>query len=596
MNRTFVSGTRFACLVFVIAACFVALLGRLVHLHLVEGEKLARIVEENRERFEEINAQRGNIVDRRGVLMATTQAVYDIGVDPESVTDEDKTLVNELAAVLKVDPDALWEKFQPRLYTVNGPNGPEQRNVRWVELADSIDEADYEAVKALGMKSVYGNRKYQRHYPSNSLAAHILGFINKESTPVNGVEKFCDFYLSGQDGWRKSEKNGKRQELSQFSSREVAPRAGLNVELTIDMSVQHKVEQEIQRIQEEFTPEGSITIIVSEVATGQILALANHPTYDPNEFWRFDVDKHRNRAITDIYEPGSTFKIVPVAAALNEDLVQPDDEFDCAKPTGELRGRTVPLPSDHHTMGILTVAEIMIQSSNRGAGLIGLILEEKRLHDYARRFGFGEPTGFPLDVEENGILHDVRNWDGLTISRMPMGHAIGATPMQVHYAMSAIANGGVLMKPQIVRQIFDENGETVVRFSPDAHRRVVSSYTAGQLTEMLADVVKPGGTAKEAAIEDYGVAGKTGTTKKIVDGRYSNRHHISSFVGFFPQSNPRLVISVVVDEPKRKDGGAGYGGVVAAPAFKSIAEYCIQHLGIQPEPESPLVALTEEAR
>lgn len=592
MNRAYVSGIRFASLIFVIAACFVALLGRLIHLHLVEGEKLARIVEENRERFEEINARRGNIVDRRGNLMATTQAVYDIGVDPESVTAKDMARVPELAAILRLDPDALWERMEPRLYTVEGPEGPEQRNVRWVELADSVDETVYEAVKALGMKSVYGNRKYQRRYPSDTLAAHILGFVNKEGDAVAGVERFCDFYLSGQDGWRKSEKNGKRQELAQFSSREVAPTAGLNVELTIDLNIQHRVEQEIARLVEEYRPKG-VSIIVSEAATGQILALANHPTYNPNEFWRYEIDTHRNRALSDIYEPGSTFKIVPAAAALNEDLVTVDQIFDCAQPTAEHRGRTLKLPSDHHPLGELSVADIVIKSSNRGAALLGLELGEKRLYEYSRRFGFGETSGFPLDLEENGILHRVRDWDGLTITRLPMGHAVSATPMQVHFAMSAIANGGVMMKPQIVRQIFDDNGEVVVPFSPDAKSRVVSSYTAQQLSQMLAEVVGEDGTARRAAIENYGVAGKTGTTQKLVDGRYSNRHHVGSFVGFFPQSNPRLVITVVVDEPQLN--GVGYGGVVAAPAFRNIAEHCIQYLGIPPEPESPLVALTEEA-
>lgn len=591
MNRAYVSGIRFACLTFVIFACFVVLLGRLVHLHLIEGEKLARIVEQNRSRFEEIHARRGNIVDRRGNLMASTQAVYEIGVDPESVTDEDMSRAPEVAIMLGLKPDDVWEKFEPRLYTVNTVDGPEQRSVRWVELADSVDEQTYEEIMALGLKSVYGNRKYHRVYPSDALAAHLLGYINKEGVAVAGVERFCDFYLAGQDGWRKSEKNGRRQELAQFSSREVAPRAGLNVELTIDLNIQHKIEQEIAKVVEEYSPKG-VAVIVSEVATGQILALANYPTFDPNEFWKYPIDQHRNRALTDIYEPGSTFKIVPIAAALNDDLVQPDNVFDCSQPSADYKGRTLRLPSDHHTYGELTVSEVMIKSSNRGAALIGLVLGEDRLYDYASRFGFGKPTGFPLDMEENGILHPVKKWDGLTITRLPMGHAVSATPMQAHFAMSAIANGGVMMKPQIIRQVFDENGQVVVPFSPDAKSRVISSYTATQVSQMLAGVVSNNGTAKEAIIENYGVAGKTGTTQKIVNGRYSNRHHVASFVGFFPQSNPRLVITVVVDEPNIP--GVGYGGRVAAPVFKNIAEHCIQYLGIPPEPENPLVAASGE--
>ncbi|WP_269540781.1 peptidoglycan D,D-transpeptidase FtsI family protein [Cerasicoccus fimbriatus] len=593
MNRAYVSGIRFAFLTVVIFTCFVVLLGRLIHLHLVEGEKLARIVEQNRERFLDIKARRGNIVDRRGNLMATTQAVYEIGVDPQSVNPEDMVRAPELAAVLGLDPELVWEKFEQKLRTVDTPSGPEIRNVRWVELADAVDEKTYDEVMALGIRAVYGNRKYERVYPSEGLAAHVLGFVNKEETPVSGVERFCDFYLAGQDGWRKSEKDGRRRELVQFSSREVDPRDGLNVELTIDLNIQHKVEQEIAKLVDEYQPKG-VAVIVSEVATGQILALANYPTFDPNEFWRFPIENHRNRAVTDIYEPGSTFKIVPAAGALNEDLVTADQLFDCGQATVNYKGRTLRLPSDHHPLEELSVTEIVIKSSNRGAALLGLELEEERLYEYSKRFGFGEPTGFPLDLEENGILHPVNRWDGLTITRLPMGHAISATPMQVHFAMSAIANGGVLMKPQIVRQVFDNNGEVVVQYSPDAKSRVVSSYTATQITQMLAGVVGENGTARRASIENYGVAGKTGTTQKIVDGRYSRQHHVGSFVGFFPQSNPRLVITVVVDEPELK--GVGYGGVVAAPVFKNIAEHCIQYLGIPPEPENQMMAFTEGAR
>ncbi|MGE9295326.1 MAG: peptidoglycan D,D-transpeptidase FtsI family protein [Puniceicoccales bacterium] len=593
MNRAYVSGFRFACLTIAIFACFTVLLGRLIHLHLVDGEKLAQIVEQNRERFQEIEARRGNIVDRQGNLLASTQAVYEIGVDPQVVKEEDMELVPELAALLGAKPEEVWEKFEQRLRTVNGSQGPEIRDVRWAELADAVDEPTYEAVKALGIRAVYGNRKYERVYPAQALAAHILGFVNKEADPVSGVERFCDFYLAGQDGWRKSESDGRRRELAQFRSREVEPRAGLNVELTLDMNIQHMVEQEVAALVAEYDPQG-VAVIVSEVATGQILALANYPSFDPNEFWRYPVDTHRNRALTDIYEPGSTFKIVPAAGALNEELVEIDDIFDCSLPTIEHRGRTLRLPADSHPLGELTVEEIVIKSSNRGAAVLGTMLGEDRLYDYSRRFGFGEPTGFPLDLEENGILHRVRDWDGLTITRLPMGHAVSATPMQVHFAMSAVANDGVLMKPQILRSVFDDAGNAIVRFSPEARRRVISSYTANKVTDMLAEVVGVEGTARRAFIEDYGVAGKTGTTQKIVNGRYSNRHHVGSFVGFFPKSEPRLVITVVVDEPKLK--GVGYGGVVAAPAFRKIAENCIQYLGIPPEPESPLVAITEEIR
>jgi cell division protein FtsI/penicillin-binding protein 2 len=224
--------------------------------------------------------------------------------------------------------------------------------------------------------------------------------------------------------------------------------------------------------------------------------------------------------------------------------------------------------------------DIVVKSSNRGAAHLGLLLGENRLYDYASDFGFGKKTGCHLGGEISGTLHSPKNWDGLTITRLPMGHAVSATPMQVHAAMSVIANGGVLMQPMLAKRIFDSVGEDVVRFKPKAKRRVVSKEVANTVAQMLADVVDIGGTARRASIDNYNVAGKTGTTQKIINGRYSDQHHVASFCGFFPANNPSLVITVVVDEPNLK--GVGYGGSVAAPAFRNIAESCIAYLGIRP--------------
>jgi len=224
--------------------------------------------------------------------------------------------------------------------------------------------------------------------------------------------------------------------------------------------------------------------------------------------------------------------------------------------------------------------EVVVKSSNRGAAHLGLLLGESRLHDYATAFGFGEKTGCDLGGEISGTLHDVKAWDGLTITRLPMGHAVSATPMQVHSAMSVIANDGILMEPMLTKRVFDNQGEDVIRFSPKAKRRVISSEVAGTISKMLADVVGENGTARRAAIENYAVAGKTGTTQKIVDGRYSNQHHVASFSGFLPADRPQLVVTVVVDEPRLN--GVGYGGSIAAPAFRNIAEACIAYLGIRP--------------
>ncbi len=594
MSRAFVSGSRYLLVSLAITACFIALLARLFHLHVLEQDKLARIVEQNRQQFQVLNARRGDIVDARGNLLATTNSVIELGVDPQALRPQDYEKIGELATLIGVTPEVVFSAFETRYRTVQGVQGRELRDVRWVRLAEAIDENRYEEIRALGIRGVYGNRKFERTYPFGRLAAHVLGFVNKEGTPTFGVERHLDFYLRGQDGWRESERDGRRRELSQFRHREVEPVAGLDVQLSIDSSIQHFVEQEISRLSEEFSPKG-VTIIVSEVSTGYILGLGNYPNFDPNEFWAFPVDNHRNRAISDVFEPGSTFKIVPASAALNEGTTTVTTKYDCSLAEVEYQGRRMRLPRDSSRIGEVTMDEMVVKSSNRGAALLGMELGAHRLHDYAAAFGFGERTGYGADSEVRGRLHPVRQWDGLTITRLPMGHAVSATPLQIHYAMSVIANDGVLLEPRIIRHILDAEGNPALTFSPKAKHRVISSETAATMAAILARVPTSEGTARRAEIPGYAVAGKTGTTQKIINGRYSSSHHVASFVGFFPANRPRLVITVIVDEPQIP--GTGYGGLVAAPAFRNVAEKCIQYLGIPAvrEEEESLIAYSGPA-
>jgi cell division protein FtsI/penicillin-binding protein 2 len=528
-----------------------------------------------------VEARRGNIVDTRGNLLATTRTSYNIGVDPQSFREQDREKLPELARILGQPLEDIIAKVDRKTRKVS-EHSPEVRLIRWAVLAKGADEATHDAVKALGLRAVYGNQSHTRAYPGGELAAHVLGYINKEETPVTGIERFFDYYLRGQDGWRETERDGKRHEMAQFREREVEPSDGLNIELSIDQMVQHIVEAEITRVAEEYNPNG-ISVIVSQPATGAVLAMANYPSYDPNEFYdteKYPISSQRNRALTDVFEPGSTFKIVPAAAALNEGLVHPNDVFNTGVSRVSYKGRTLSLPADTHNYEELSVHDILVKSSNRGAAQLGLILGEQRLYNYAASFGFGETTGCDLGGEITGALHAPRNWDGLTITRMPMGHAVSATPLQVHSAMSVIANGGVLMEPMIAKRVFDANGQDVIRFKPKAKRRVISTEVAKTVASMLADVVGSKGTARRAAIDNYEVAGKTGTTQKIVNGQYSRHHHVASFSGFFPADNPSLVVTVVVDDPQLR--GVGYGGSIAAPAFRNIAEACIAYLGIRP--------------
>jgi cell division protein FtsI (penicillin-binding protein 3) len=280
-----------------------------------------------------------------------------------------------------------------------------------------------------------------------------------------------------------------------------------------------------------------------------------------------------------------------VSGCMNDGIVGPKDIIDCSVSSIQKGSKRLRLPGDHHPLGKISVKEVVQKSSNRGAAQLGIKLGSQRLYDYCRAFGFGEKTELGIGGERKGILHHPKNWDGLTITRLPMGHAVSATAIQVHSAMSAVANGGVLMKPKFINRIFDEEGKTVTPFNSRPVRRVIENSVAKSLTEMLVSVVSNEGTARKARVSGFDVAGKTGTTQKIVNGKYSRSHHVGSFVGFFPAEKPRIVITVVVDEAKMKRGMLGYGGTVAAPAFQNVAKKIISYLGIQSKKEEIKVAV-----
>jgi cell division protein FtsI/penicillin-binding protein 2 len=290
----------------------------------------------------------------------------------------------------------------------------------------------------------------------------------------------------------------------------------------------------------------------------------------------------KNAAVADIYDPGSVFKIVPAAAAMEERLVTPHTTLDCSLEKAPHLGRMLKLPAEDHRMGTLSVAEIISHSSNRGAAQLGIMLGEERLYRYARAFGFGARLGFPVGGEVGGILHPYKKWFPIDITRIPMGHSVSATVLQMHQAMAVIASGGVLLRPQIIRQITGANGEVVSRYDRVELGRAISTDTAAKVAAMLTGVTRKGGTAMEAAIEGFDVAGKTGTSQKFINGEWSKKHHIASFVGFFPATRPKVVISVIVDDADQKAvGGVAYGRVVAAPSFKRIGERLIPILEIK---------------
>ena len=587
MSAAFISSVRYWFLLVSICLFFTGYMGRLVYLQAVKHDEYSQIAQSHRKSSLTLMARRGNILDSHGNPLAVTQPRIELGADPQIVEEEDYPKIRELAKMLEADPEDLIKKVEQKTRIYKGEDGRRISKVRWVKLAESIDEELYSKIEEMEIPGVYGNRNYTRTYPGGRLASHVLGFVQKDGTPVTGIERLMDYYLEGQDGWRETERDGRRRTLGQFETQYVKPTDGYNVQLTIDQFIQNLVEEEIDKVVETYKP-AAVSVIVSEPGTGYVLGLANYPTFNLNESGQAEMDHMRNRAITDVLEPGSTFKLVPVSAALNENLYNKDDMFDCSIPTVSYQGREVKLPSDHHTYGKLSLTEVVMKSSNRGTAFVGLRLGEQTLYEYARAFGYGQRTGLGLTGEVRGILHPVKDWDGLTITRLPIGYAVGATPMQIHNAMATVANYGILMQPQLVYRVTSNDGEPIVTFRPKAKRRVISVDTARTMGDMLATVVTPMGTARRAALDGFMVSGKTGTSRKLVKGVYQDDKHRASFSGYFPTRRPRVVISVFVDEPKLD--GPGYGGVVAAPVFRNIAEELVKHMGIRPETDEDRLA------
>ncbi len=480
----------------------------------------------------------------------------------------------------------------------------DRRPIKWAKLKDEISDATYEAVKKLNIKGVYATASFKRVYPHHQLGAHVVGFVDRAQRPMAGVERFADFYLRGQDGWREGERDGKAKELPQFSTRAVEHIDGYNVTLSLDSQVQNIIERELVYIDQTFAPKKA-TIIVSDARTGFILGLANTPTFNPNEYFKLkgeELRRFNNVAVSDVYDPGSVFKIVAASGALNEHLVTPQSIFDCSITKIEYKGLIRSLPDEAHRFTSNTsVAEIISHSSNRGAAQLAMQLGDERFYKYAASFGFGARTGLlgsaEVDkslrglAESRGKLMKPSEWDGLTITRMPMGHSVSVTVLQMHQAMGVIASGGVLLEPQLVRNIRDNAGNIVYEFGRQELHRAITPATASTMAQLLMGCVAKDGTAPLAAIPGYEVAGKTGTTQKYMpDGPMmangkrkllpSKTHHVSSFVGFFPASNPRVVISVIVDDADARSPG-GAGGKIAAPSFRKIGEQLIPILDIK---------------
>lgn len=656
MSKGFASSYRIVLLAVGLFACFGALGVRLVYLHVFDRDELLQSITKARRQVIVETARRGDILDARGAILATSRSSIVVGVDPSSLRVQDRKKWPQLAALLGVPEEDMRRifttKFSGRAPANSAPaaspvarsaelvfnlqlppatgtvadgaiaappaNGPAaealadddetdlqvdptadeqgRRVIRWAKLQEDISESTYAQIEKLGIHGVYGQRAYRRAYPNNQLAAHLIGYVDRAQRPAAGMEYYADFYLRGQSGWRVGERDGRNRELAQFRSREVPRADGYSVRLSIDSTVQDIVEQELAFIARKYQPLKA-TIIVSDPRTGFILGMGNYPSFNLNEFNKVpkeEAARMKNVAVADIYEPGSVFKIVAAAGALEEGLITPATRYNCNLERIDYQGRTLRLPGEDHRFehDELTVAEIISHSSNRGAAQLGMLLGEARLYRYAGAFGFGKTLGFPVGGEVAGILAKPEKWHPIDITRIPMGQTVAATALQMHQAMGVIASGGILWRPQIIRQIRDAAGEIVFhRIDGIALNRVVSERTSQTMAAMLMGVATKEGTAPEAAIDGFDVAGKTGTSQKYLPEVQpsgttklmpSHTHHVVSFVGFFPATRPQVVISVIVDDADaHAPNGRAYGAKVAAPSFKHIGEQLIPILDIK---------------
>jgi cell division protein FtsI/penicillin-binding protein 2 len=564
-----------------LACGFTVISFNLIQIQLVEHDRFWRMAVENHTHRESIPPRRGAFYDGDGNILAQTQRVYDVRLDGQMMSaDHPDTNLPLIAQALGVPVDSFVAAF-------NAHN-------RDQPLAQDQDDAMVTKLRALKLNSLIFDEHDRRVYPNNELAAHVLGFVDENGHGIAGMEKQMDKVLCGVPGERLVERDARKHEIPVYQDSEVPAVDGDNVTLTIKMAIQHVVEDQLDQIAQTYQPNAAY-IIVMDPQSGEILAMGSRPNYDPNNRASFKPENVRNRCVTDAVEPGSIFKIITLAAALNEGLVNLDTQIFCENGEFYYAGRELHDDDEHHAW--LSVKEVMAQSSNIGFAKIALgYLHEDKLYKYATEFGMGQRTGlFDQQGESPGLLRPVSKWSALSITRVPMGQEVLATPIQLVTAMSVIANGGRLVVPHLAKQVTDPAGNVVKNFQTQVVRQVISANAASEVAQALQQVTVDG-TAKNIHIVDstgagWSFAGKTGTAQKFINGEYSHDHHVASFIGFMPAEDPAFVTLVMVDDPKTAPH-QDYGAEVSAPVFATIAKQVAQIMNIPtdlpaPPPPSP---------
>jgi cell division protein FtsI/penicillin-binding protein 2 len=589
---------------------FSSLAWRLVDWQVLRHEELQGLALTNTVRTILRDAMRGQILDIRGNPLATSVPAKLVCADPSLLGNERARVAQALAPLLQTNQEYLLDRLAPRLMVAGGKTNLshyvvlkhkvsleswEQIRQTMATLPLGVDESKLKTqeqafCRALHDKAIFAQDDQVRVYPNQCLAAHVLGYVSgegQEITGIDGIELEFNTDLTGIEGWRRTEMDKRQRELVAYRDEDVAPRDGLNVVLTLDAGLQNIMESALAEGMHKLSPPPvSISSVMHRPRTGEILALANFPNFDPNHPGAFPPDALRNRVISDTHEPGSTFKIVVVSGALDQGVVTLADTFDCENGHFTYAGKVL---HDHESYGVLTVEKIITKSSNIGAAKIGIRLGQEELYHYIRNFGFGYRTGIPLPFEVWGEVPPVKSWSKLSIARIPMGQGVAVTPLQMVMAMSAIANKGLLMRPMLVDRLVDADGKVVVKYQPQPVRQIACTAAMAQMVTALKTVVSSEGTAPKARLDHYTVAGKTGTAEKVEHSQYISDKYFSSFLGFFPADNPELCVAVFIDEPPKGDH---FGGAVAGPIFKAIAERAANYLNLKPDLE-PVVPASQ---
>lgn len=506
----------------------------------------------------ELAPERGGIFDRNNRAFAVDTPIESLYAVPREITNKEE-VIRSICELIDVDENIVRERIN------------KDKAFIWIKRGLSSEETT--RIKISKINGLYLLQETKRSYPKGDLLCHVIGFTDIDNKGIEGIELYYENFLRGKYGWKSFFRDARQNKISSYE--EFLPaKKGYDIILTIDEVIQHTVETEMRELVKKRKPESAMIIVMSPI-TGEIYAMCSYPSYENNQYSKAEKEDLKNRCITDVYEPGSVFKVLSACADIDTGKVKPDDMFFCENGQYSVGKRVL---HDYHGYGNLSFSQVIQKSSNIGTVKATAKIGEDDFYNYLLNFGIGQSTGIDLPGEENGILRNVRTWTPSDMTTIPMGQGVSCTTLQLADALSVVANGGLLMQPYIVKEIRDENGNVIKKFKPKIKKRVISGKSADTVKEILKGAVQSG-TGKKAILNGYYACGKTGTAQKVIGGRYAEGKYIASFMGFAPYKDPELVVVVSVNEPK----GDYFGGSVAAPVFREVMQKSLRYLEVPEE-------------